>query len=236
MSLGPAHREKILVLAVGGCGCNLANDLPSAGIGGIEIVVANTDAQGLERSSVKTKLHLGSDSATRSGTISDPLSGRAAAQGSAAEVRRLFEGKEVVLLIAGLGGGTGSGATPYFTSLAREMEILSAAVVTTPFSFEGYSRKSIAEAGARALEAEADFVIAMSNDELSALAKTQGYVEAFRQGNELVRAALRWIIAFVEAEPTGEAFQSRQDRFRLYMKDLTNDGRLSGFFATRPHS
>jgi cell division protein FtsZ len=236
MSSDSVHRQKILVLAVGGCGCNLANDLPSAGVDAIEMVAANTDAQGLERSSIKAKLLLGGDPATRSGTNSDPLLGRAAAQESAAEVRCLFEGKEVVLLIAGLGGGTGSGATSYFASLAREMEILSAAVVTTPFSFEGVSRKSIAEAGARAIEAEADFVIAMSNDELSAHAAKLGFMDAFRQGNELVLAALRWIIAFVEAEPTGGAFQSRRDRFRLYMKSLTNDGRLSGFFATRPHS
>jgi cell division protein FtsZ len=236
MSSDSAHRPKILVLAVGGCGCNLANDLPSAGIDGIEMVAANTDAQGLERSSIKTKLVLDSDPATRSGTNSDPLLGRAAAQGSAAEVRRLFEGKEVVLLIAGLGGGTGSGATPYFASLAKEMEILSAAVVTTPFSFEGVSRKSIAETGARALEAEADFVVAMSNDELSAHAAKLGFMDAFRQGNELVLAVLQRIVTFVETEPESGSVPSRQDRFRLYMKGLTIDERCAGFFATRPHS
>lgn len=163
-SLYPA---RIFVVGMGGAGCNLVNRLAENPPAGVNLVLANTDAQALHSSRRgPTMLHLGEGSTKGLGAGANHELGRLAAENSVGKMRELFQGGDLVFLTAGMGGGTGTGSAPVAAREARKAGALVVAVVTTPFEFEGTRRNRIAEAGIAALEAEVDTLLVLPNQKL----------------------------------------------------------------------
>jgi cell division protein FtsZ len=154
---------KIKVIGVGGAGGNAVDHMISTGVQGVEFIAANTDAQALAKSQASTKIQLG---ATGLGAGSKPEKGREAAQQAQDEIRAAIDGANMLFITAGMGGGTGTGAAPVVAQLAREMGILTVAVVTKPFEHEFGKRMANAEHGVSELQANADSLIVVLNEKL----------------------------------------------------------------------
>src|ERR1700704_6397956 len=137
----------IKVVGVGGGGTNAVNRMVDAGLGGVEFIAVNTDAQALMMCDADVKIHIGSQATRGLGAGADPAVGQAAAQESRDELKEGLKGADMVFVTAGEGGGTGTGGAPIVAELARELEALTVGVVTRPFSFEGRRRSSQAEVG-----------------------------------------------------------------------------------------
>src|SRR3990167_10988430 len=151
------HNAKIKVVGIGGGGGNAIEHMIAEGIEGVEFICANTDAQVLnkfkERNLNATFLHLGEEITKGLGAGANPDVGRQAAEENRNNIRELLAGTDMVFLTAGMGGGTGTGAAPIFAEIAKELGILTVAVVTKPFAFEGRKRMEIAEEGLNAFKA-----------------------------------------------------------------------------------
>lgn len=173
---------KIKVIGVGGGGSNMVNYLMKMGIDpSIELMVANTDAQALAKSSAPLKIQLGNRVTRGLGAGMKPEVGREAALESYDDIVELLQGTDLVFVSAGMGGGTGTGAAPIIAKAAREVGALTVAVVTKPFKFEGRKRTRLAEEGLEALKAEVDSVVVILNDKLSNMVdKTKGMRESFK--------------------------------------------------------
>ena len=152
----------IKVVGVGGAGGNAVDHMIREGVNGVEFVAANTDAQALKRSGAGVKVPLG---ATGLGAGAKPEAGRTAAIGQREQIADALKGAHMVFITAGMGGGTGTGAAPIVAEVAREMGILTVAVVTKPFGFEG-KRMKVAEAGIAELQKNVDSLIVILNDKL----------------------------------------------------------------------
>jgi len=157
---------KIMVMGVGGGGTNALNYMIQKGITGVITVAANTDAQHLEQSSAELKLHLGKNTSRGHGAGADPQKGRKAAEESIDEIRELLAGVDILILSAGMGGGTGTGATPVIAGVAKDMGILTIAIVTKPFKAEGPAKMRKANKGIEELRDKVDSLIVISNDKL----------------------------------------------------------------------
>ena len=156
----------IKVLGVGGAGCNAVNHLARESFAGVSFAVMNTDAPALAQSPVPTKLNLGAKSTRGLGTGGDPERGRAAAEEDAAQIRALCEGADVVFVVAGLGGGTGTGAGPVIARVAKETGALVLSIVMLPFDCEGGRRARQAQLGLHELKgAAAAFAIERQHDD-----------------------------------------------------------------------
>ena len=145
------HYATIKVIGVGGGGMNAVDRMIDAGVTGVDFVAMNTDTQVLERSGAKSKLQLGANLTKGLGAGGNPEMGKASAEESRPEIRRLLEGADMIFIAAGMGGGTGTGAAPVIAEMAKEMGALTVAVVTRPFGFEGPRRARVADAGVREL-------------------------------------------------------------------------------------
>ncbi|HSO80837.1 MAG TPA: cell division protein FtsZ, partial [Chromatiaceae bacterium] len=159
----------IKVIGVGGGGGNAVNHMMESSIEGVEFICANTDAQALKHSSVKTILQLGAAITKGLGAGASPIVGRQAAEEDRDRIRDALEGADMVFMTAGMGGGTGTGATPVVAEVAKELGILTVAVVTKPFPFEGGKRMKIAEEGIEALASRVDSLITIPNEKLLAV-------------------------------------------------------------------
>ena len=148
-----AQQAVIKVIGIGGGGGNAVDHMVTSEIDGVEFINANTDAQALNRSTVRTILQLGSSITKGLGAGADPEVGRQAAMEDRERIAEALAGADMVFITAGMGGGTGTGAAPIIAELAREAGILTVAVVTRPFQFEGRRRQSVADAGIEALAA-----------------------------------------------------------------------------------
>jgi cell division protein FtsZ len=137
----------IKVIGVGGGGSNAVNRMIAAGIRGVEFIAMNTDVQVLDRSESARKVQLGTSLTRGLGAGGDPEVGRAAAEESKNEIRKVLDGADMVFLTAGMGGGTGTGAAPVIADISREIGALAVAIVTRPFVFEGQRRKKLADDG-----------------------------------------------------------------------------------------
>ena len=155
---------KIKVVGVGGGGSNAVARMIIEGLTGVEFYILNTDVQALNASSVPNKLVIGSKLTNGLGAGSDPSVGRQAALEDTEKIIEILEGADMVFVTAGLGGGTGTGAAPVVASLAKELNALTVAVVTRPFSFEGARRMKAAERGLTDIAATVDTVITIPND------------------------------------------------------------------------
>ncbi len=183
---------RILVLGVGGAGCNAVNNMldPEAtehSFDGIEFLVANCDAQALSQSLCDRTIQLGATETSGLGAGSNPEKGRLAAEESKEQLKQAFEGINMLFITAGMGGGTGTGATPIIAELAKEMGILTVAVITKPFDFEGDARMRVAEQGILELEKYVDSLIVVPNQNLFTVAdENTSFAEAFFMADQVL--------------------------------------------------
>jgi cell division protein FtsZ len=156
----------IKVVGVGGSGSNTVSRIAKANIASVELIAVNTDAQALHFSKAQKKILIGKNLTEGLGTGMDANLGRLSAEENKEEIKETLKGADMVFVTCGLGGGTGSGAAPVVAEIAKGMGILTVAVVTTPFSFEGLERKKIAEAALKNLKEKVDSLLIISNDKL----------------------------------------------------------------------
>ncbi|HWR90806.1 MAG TPA: cell division protein FtsZ, partial [Desulfobacterales bacterium] len=185
---------KIKVIGVGGAGGNAINNMIRSGLQGAKFIAANTDAQALEISQADVRIQLGGSITEGLGAGANPQIGREAALETAEEIRNALKDSHMVFITGGLGGGTGTGATPVIAEICREMGALTVAVVTKPFSFEGKKRALIAEKGLDELKKVVDTAITIPNDRLRALAsKKATLMEMFMKADEILLHAVKGI-------------------------------------------
>lgn len=188
------HNAKIKVVGIGGGGGNAIEHMMSEHIEGVDFICANTDAQVLEKSSSKTKLRLGEEITKGLGAGANPDVGRQAAEENRNHIRDLLVGTDMVFITAGMGGGTGTGAAPIFAEVAKELGILTVAVVTKPFAFEGRKRMGVADEGIKALSKFVDSLITIPNNKLlSVLGKEVSLLNAFKAANNVLFGAVKGI-------------------------------------------
>jgi cell division protein FtsZ len=184
---------RIKVIGVGGGGGNAVNRMIQAGLEGVEFIAANTDVQALKLSLAPVKLQLGVRLTAGLGAGANPDVGRRAALEDSEKIIEALEGADLVFVTAGLGGGTGTGAAPVIASLASEMGILTVAVITRPFAFEGKRRLQQAERGLKELIESVDTMIVIPNEKLLAVAKDAGFFESFRVADDVLRQGVQGI-------------------------------------------
>ena len=189
----PLRGARIKVIGVGGGGGNAVNRMIQAHMEGVEFITANTDVQALKLSQAPIKLQLGVRLTSGLGAGSNPDIGRRAALEDSEKIIEALEGADMVFVTAGLGGGTGTGAAPVIASLASEMGILTVAVVTRPFAFEGKRRLMQAERGLKELIDSVDTMIVIPNEKLLAVAKDAGFFESFRIADDVLRQGVQGI-------------------------------------------
>lgn len=189
---------RIVVFGVGGAGGNAVNNMIVNGLGGVSFVVANTDAQHLQASKTDARVQLGAGLTQGLGAGANPKVGLEAARQSEAEIAAHLEGAHMVFVTAGIGGGTGTGSAPVIAGFARDRGILTVAVVTKPFMFEGRHRMRLAEAGIAELARNVDTLIIIPNQNLFrvATAKTT-FAEAFVMADEVLSAGVRSITELI---------------------------------------
>ncbi len=189
-----AGRAKIKVIGVGGGGTNSVNRMIEAGVSGVEFIAMNTDAQVLEPCAAPQKLQLGSNLTKGLGVGGDPELGKQSAEENLPDIRRILEGANMVFIAAGMGGGTGTGASPVIAEASKEMGALTVAVVTRPFSFEGPRRARVADQGINALREKVDTLITIPNDRLmSVVEKKATLKEACKVADDVVRQGVQGI-------------------------------------------
>jgi cell division protein FtsZ len=188
------NSAKIKVIGVGGAGGNAINNMISSNLQGVKFIAANTDAQALEVSKAPVKIQLGERLTEGLGAGAQPEVGREAAIETADAIRSALEGSHMVFITAGLGGGTGTGAAPVIGEICKELGILTVAVVSKPFSFEGKKRSRQAEQGLESLKQTADTAITINNDRLRGLAsKKATMLEMFRRADEVLLHSVKGI-------------------------------------------
>ena len=189
-----AQAAKIKVIGLGGGGSNAVNRMIGAQFTGVEFVVANTDLQALRASPAAVKLQLGARLTAGLGAGSDPEIGKNAALEDRDRIQKVIEGADMVFVTAGLGGGTGTGSAPVVAAVAKELGILTVAVVTKPFAFEGRKRALQAEAGMAELRAVVDTLIAIPNQRLLAVVdRGTPLLEAFKVADTVLLQAVQGI-------------------------------------------
>ncbi|OGT21315.1 MAG: cell division protein FtsZ [Gammaproteobacteria bacterium RBG_16_57_12] len=184
----------IKVIGVGGGGGNAVEHMVAQDIEGVEFICVNTDAQALKNSSARTTLQLGTTITKGLGAGANPEIGRQAALEDRERIMELVSGADMIFITAGMGGGTGTGAAPVVAQIAKEMGILTVAVVTKPFPFEGKKRMAIAEQGMKELGEHVDSLITIPNDKLlTVLGKTISLLDAFKAANNVLYGAVQGI-------------------------------------------
>ena len=188
----------IKVVGVGGCGGNAVDHMINEGVDGVEFICANTDSQALKRNKAKTLLQLGPNVTKGLGAGANPDIGREAAMEDRERIIELIEGADMLFLTAGMGGGTGTGAAPIVAEAARELGILTVAVVTKPFAFEG-KRQKIAQQGLEELCRHVDSLIVIPNDKLmQVLGEDVSMLDAFKAANTVLHGAVAGIAEVIK--------------------------------------
>ncbi len=183
----------IKVIGIGGCGGNAVDHMIDSGLGGVEFIAINTDAQALKRNQAKTQLQLGSAVTKGLGAGANPEAGREAALEDRERIAEMIDGADMLFITAGMGGGTGTGAAPVVAEVAKELGILTVAVVTKPFVFEG-KRVRVANAGIEALGRHVDSLIIIPNDKLMlVLGEDVSMLDAFKAANNVLHGAVAGI-------------------------------------------
>ena len=184
----------IKVVGVGGGGGNAVRHMLSSDIEGVEFLCANTDAQALKDLDNKSLIQLGGNITKGLGAGANPEIGRQSAMEDRDRIADALKGADMVFITAGMGGGTGTGAAPIVAEVAREMGILTVAVVTKPFSFEGGKRMKVADAGLKALEESVDSLITIPNERLlTVMGKNTSLLDAFASANDVLLGAVQGI-------------------------------------------
>ena len=191
----PKNQSNVIkVIGVGGGGSNAINYMHSKGIKGVDFVVCNTDSQALENSPVENKIQLGITLTEGLGAGANPKVGEQAAVESFDDIRKMFEtNTKMVFITAGMGGGTGTGAAPIISKLAKEMDILTVGIVTMPFQFEGKTRSDQAKIGVDKLRKQVDALIVINNNKLRDIYGNLGFKEGFAKADEVLATASKGI-------------------------------------------
>lgn len=185
---------QIKVVGVGGGGNNAVNRMITSGLRGVEFISINTDKQALFLSKANTKIQIGDKLTKGLGAGANPDIGQKAAEESKDEISQAIKGADMVFVTAGMGGGTGTGATPVVAQIAREMGILTVGVVTKPFTFEGRKRMQHAERGVDELKGTVDTLVTIPNDRLLQVAeKTTSIIDAFKIADDVLRQGVQGI-------------------------------------------
>ena len=191
----PKNQSNVIkVIGVGGGGSNAINYMHSKGIKGVDFVVCNTDSQALENSQVENKIQLGITLTEGLGAGANPKVGEQAAVESFDDIRKMLEtNTKMVFITAGMGGGTGTGAAPVISKLAKEMDILTVGIVTMPFQFEGKNRADQAKIGVDKLRKQVDALIVINNNKLRDIYGNLGFKEGFAKADEVLATASKGI-------------------------------------------
>lgn len=185
---------KIKVVGIGGSGSNAVSRMAKCQIKGVELIAINCDAQDLKKTKAHLRLRIGKKLTQGLGAGMNPKIGKLAAEESRQEISEILKGSDMVFITYGAGGGTGTGAGPVIAAISKEQKILTVAVVTKPFSFEGRARRSIAEQGIRKLKEGVDTLISISNDKLlSILGPKTSLLNAFWICDDTLRQAVQGI-------------------------------------------
>ena len=188
----------IKVMGVGGGGGNAVQHMVEASIDGVDFICANTDAQALQNINARVALQLGSGMTKGLGAGANPDIGRQAALEDRERIMEVIEGADMLFITAGMGGGTGTGAAPIVAQIAREMGILTVAVVTKPFPFEGRKRMAVADKGIKELGQYVDSLITIPNEKLMAvLGKNISLLDAFKSANDVLLGAVQGIAELI---------------------------------------
>lgn len=184
----------IKVVGIGGAGCNAVSRMIQEGLKGVEFLAINTDAQALFLCDADQRIHIGGNITKGLGAGSDPEIGHKAIEENIDEIRQVLDGADMVFITCGMGGGTGTGASPVLASLAQEVGALTVAVVTKPFSFEGRMRMMMAEKGINELKERVDTLITIPNDRLlQVVDKKTSLIDAFRVADNVLRYGVQGI-------------------------------------------
>jgi len=185
---------KIKVIGVGGGGNNAVNRMIEHGVQGVEFIAVNTDAQALNLSKAEIKLQIGSKLTRGLGAGANPEIGKKAAEESREQIEEVVRGADMVFVTAGMGGGTGTGAAPIISQIAKDLGALTVGVVTRPFSFEGKKRQTQAISGIAAMKEAVDTLIVIPNDKLLQIVdKSTPMLEAFREADNVLRQGVQGI-------------------------------------------
>ena len=193
-------QARFTVFGVGGGGGNAVEHMVQQGVKGVTFVCANTDKQALDRLTADNKLQLGANTNRGLGAGANPEVGREAAEQDEEAIRKLLEDSDMVFITAGMGGGTGTGAAPVVARIAKEMEILTVGVVTTPFKFEGGKRIKAAKAGIDQLSNFVDSIITIPNDKLLKVYGNISMQDAFKKADDVLMHAVQGIAQTISSE------------------------------------
>lgn len=189
---------KIKVVGIGGAGGNILARMNRSQIRGVDFLVINTDTQDLHQTGIRDKIHVGKDRSKGLGTGMDPSIGQKAAEEARAQIEESLKGADMVFLTAGLGGGTGSGALPVVAEIARDMGILTVAVVTKPFLFEGSRRAQIADEALSKIQERVDAYIVVPNDRIfNVIDKDTPLEDAFKAIDEILAQAVKGLAELI---------------------------------------
>ena len=192
------QQATIKLIGIGGGGGNAVDHMVRSGIEGVDFICANTDAQALNNVQSKTTLQLGANMTKGLGAGANPDIGRQAALEDRERIQEVIEGTDMLFLTAGMGGGTGTGAAPVVAQLARDMGILTVAVVTKPFPFEGKRRMKVATDGIAELQEHVDSLITIPNEKLlTVLGKNMSLLDAFKSANDVLQGAVQGIAELI---------------------------------------
>ncbi len=193
-----SENATIKVMGIGGGGGNAVQHMVESGIEGVEFMCVNTDIQALKNMSSKTTIQIGSSITKGLGAGADPGVGRQAAMEDRERIQESIEGSDMLFITAGMGGGTGTGAAPVIAQIAKEMGILTVAVVTKPFGFERAKRMQLAEMGIKELSNSVDSLITIPNEKLlPVLGKQTSVLEVFMKANDVLRGAVQGIAELI---------------------------------------
>lgn len=211
------HKSIIKVIGVGGGGSNAVGHMFNQGIKDVEFIIANTDAQALKSNSIPNKLQLGVNLTEGLGAGANPQVGEKAAMESKEDIREMLSNNtKMVFITAGMGGGTGTGAAPVIAGIAKELDILTVGIVTSPFSFEGKRKTGAAENGIAQMRANCDTVLVISNDKLREIHGNLSIRQAFAHADDILSTAARSIAEIITV--TSEVNVDFQD-VKTVMKD-----------------
>ncbi len=191
---GKDNSAVIKVIGVGGGGCNAVNRMIDAGLKGVQFIAVNTDRQALNKCSAETKIQIGEKLTRGLGAGGNPEVGQKSAEETIDSIADVIEGADMVFITAGMGGGTGTGAAPIIAKVSKDMGILTVAVVTKPFTFEGKKRKKQAELGISFLKKYVDSLVVVPNDKLLEISdRNTTMVQAFNMADDVLRQGVQGI-------------------------------------------